>query len=191
MVKNHAASDLDNLLAEIFALEQTKKCFRGIGQTHSHGFAWFEFSRTDQFAKFFQSHRPIGGMFTDDKALNLHAVDQYQRGIGHGDGVAVIARNHAAYRDAAEMVHAQHDGVKHHAAHIFKMPIDAVGTHVLECFGQGQIIAVLFVIYASVKTEFMGDVIAFVFSTGDTDHTTMMRTKPCHAVTPGMPTAPK
>jgi len=169
MVKNHAASDLDNLLAEILAFEQTEKCLGRMRQTLGHGFTRLELSAANQLTEFFQSDRPIGGMFADDEALYLHAVDQNQRRVGHRYWVAVVAGDHAADRNAAEMVHAQHDSVKHHAADVFKMTVNAVWTDFFQGFGQRQIIAVQFVIDAGIKAEFVGDVIAFVFAACDTN----------------------
>jgi hypothetical protein len=46
--------------------------------------------------------------------------------VGHGQGCAVVAGDHAAQGDAAEGVHAQHHGVQIHAAHVFKVAVDAV-----------------------------------------------------------------
>jgi hypothetical protein len=48
MVKNHAASDLDNLLAEILAFEQTEKCLGRMSQTLGHGFTRLELSAANQ-----------------------------------------------------------------------------------------------------------------------------------------------
>ena len=111
-------------------------------------------------------------MFADDKALHFQAAHQNQGRVGHGDGLAVVASNHAADRDAAELVHTQHDRIQHHPAHVFKVAVNAIGASVFDGFGQGLIVAVLFVIDASIKAEFIHHVITFVFATRKTHHAT-------------------
>ena len=135
-----------------------------------HGFAGFELAATNHCTQLFQSFRPIGGVFAHDKALYFQAAHQNQGGIGHGNGLAVVASDHAAHRNAAELVHAQHDRVQHHAAHVFEVAVDAIGASVFQGLGQRQIVAVLFVIDASVKAQLFHHVIAFVLPASKTHH---------------------
>ena len=71
-----------------------------------HGFAGFELAATNHCTQLFQSFRPIGGVFADDKALYFQAAHQNQGGIGHGNGFPVVACDHAADGNAPELVHA-------------------------------------------------------------------------------------
>jgi hypothetical protein len=98
-----------------------------------------------------------------DEAFDLHAVDEDERRVGHGQGRAVVARDHSAHGNAAKRIHAQHHGVHDPAADVFKVAVDAVGAGVLERLGQRARVAVVrLVIDAGVKAQLLGGVAAFV-----------------------------
>ena len=110
-------------------------------------------------------------MLADDETFDFQTVHQDERGIGQGQWLSVIARDHAADGDAAKGVHAQQHGVQNHAAHVFEVTIDAVGAVLLERLGQRIHVFVQLVIDAGVKAQLVHGVLAFFGTTGDTDDT--------------------
>ena len=114
-------------------------------------------------------------MLTDDEAFDLHAIHQDQLRRGHRDGLAVVARNHPAHRDAAEGIGAQHHRVQNHAADVLEIAVDAVRAGGLERGRQGLDAVVLLVVDAFVEAEFFNHLTAFVRPTGQAH-----RARPAH-----------
>ena len=110
-------------------------------------------------------------MLAHNEAFDFHAVDEHERGVGHGQRRAVVASDHPAQGNAAEGVHAQHHGVHDPAAHVFEVAIDAVGARFLQGFGHGLHVAVFLVVDAGVKAQFFHSVLALVGATGNAHRT--------------------
>ena len=159
------------MLAKVLAFEQAQERLGCGSNALGNGFARTQLAGADQGAQLLERIGPHFHVFAHDEALDLHAVNQHERRVGHGQGCAVVASDHAAQGDAAEGVHAQHHGVHDPAAHVFKVAVDAVGAGFLECLGHGFHVAVHLVVNAGVKAQLFSGVLALVRTTGNAHHT--------------------
>ena len=114
-------------------------------------------------------------MLADDEALHLEPAHQNQRRVAHGHGLAVITGDHAAQSDAAEGVHAQHHGVHHHAANVFKVTVHPRRARLGNGFGQRAGIGIKLVVDAGVKAQLGGGIAAFFRAARNADHAATTR----------------
>src|SRR5689334_1297385 len=111
MLARACSNQLDQLLAEVAALEHAEERIGRALQTLRDGLAIVQLLLRDERAEFLQRAGPNVHMFGDDETLHEQTLRQNQRGVLERNRFAVIAGDKAAYGDAAMGVHPRERGI--------------------------------------------------------------------------------